>query len=796
MDNIINDVNIAITAASYSGNKGAAAMLQSSIRQLYDIYGDRLNITLMSVYPGEDRKQNPYDFMKIVSAKPAKLIFFVFPLACLYWLLKWIPGLKRLFLKNKVIKTYQSCDLVIDEAGVSFIDSRGFVMNTYAFITMAIPKLCGAPIVKYSQAIGPFKGFWNRFLAKWMLPKLELICARGEITEDNLKKLGLRGNVRLCADGAFTMKDDRRYTDMVEAATSKDSFFAPNEKGIIGLSISSVVNKKCNRLGIDYKKKTVEFIDYLTQNGYRVLIIANAARINSDKPRNNDLLIGDEIYNSVKDVKQVRWYHREMDAEEIREYIGRCRIVVASRFHSMIGALEKKVPVLLVGWSHKYREVLNQFELGKYCIDYTFIKDNAIKSANPDSFCSFREGFERVLSDEKLIRSKIEEHYDEVIKSSLLNIKYISEIIDRISAIKPKKKLLIETNIPRKYLGFDYIKCRKGYASDKSVRDNAASGGMITAILCSLLRQNKIDGALVSKTVIENGRLGYRSFIATTEEELRSCSSSIYMYMPLLRELEQLRAFDGRVAVVLTPCLLNGLNSMLEKDEELRRKIVLRLGLFCSGNHSEQATLFSLEKSGISLENAERLYYRRGLWRGQSTVLYKDGTSKSFSYTKTICAYKNAYYFEKPQCMVCQDQFANNADISFGDIWLKEMKKENIKHTGCVIRTENGLSFYNSAVNDGVLIERHMSISECLRGQKRAVVFKYNAAAAKVKYYAAHGKNISLDTMSRCKWNHALAFKIAERDRLFSEQHPDRLKRRPMLYIYLKMCFIRVLLSF
>ena len=35
---------IAVTAASYSGNKGAAAMLQSSIRQLHDIYGEKLNI--------------------------------------------------------------------------------------------------------------------------------------------------------------------------------------------------------------------------------------------------------------------------------------------------------------------------------------------------------------------------------------------------------------------------------------------------------------------------------------------------------------------------------------------------------------------------------------------------------------------------------------------------------------------------------------------------------------------------------------------------------------------------------
>lgn len=55
-------VVIAITAASYSGNKGAAAMLQSSIRQLYEKYGTRLKINLMSVYPEEDKEQIPVGF--------------------------------------------------------------------------------------------------------------------------------------------------------------------------------------------------------------------------------------------------------------------------------------------------------------------------------------------------------------------------------------------------------------------------------------------------------------------------------------------------------------------------------------------------------------------------------------------------------------------------------------------------------------------------------------------------------------------------------------------------------------
>lgn len=69
----MRDITIAITAASYSGNKGAAAMLQSSIKQLHNIYGDRLNINLMSVYPKEETKTKMKIENKIKSKKRNRL---------------------------------------------------------------------------------------------------------------------------------------------------------------------------------------------------------------------------------------------------------------------------------------------------------------------------------------------------------------------------------------------------------------------------------------------------------------------------------------------------------------------------------------------------------------------------------------------------------------------------------------------------------------------------------------------------------------------------------------------------
>jgi len=416
----MKDVTVAITAASYSGNKGAAAMLQSSIGQLLKKYGKGLHVNLMSVYPTEDLKQLPHDCINVVSCKPEQLLFIAFPLSILYRVFIWCKPVRKLLEKNKIIKAYKGTDLVIDEAGISFVDSRGFVMNTYAFVCAAVPLLVGTPVVKYSQAMGTFKNGWNKFLAKWILPKLKLVIARGQGTLDNLKGIGITDNVKLCADGAFTMEDSPAWNEAVDKVCAEDAFYNDN---VVGLSISSVVQKKCNKMNLDYVKVMVELIEYLTQNGYKVLMIANAARINSEKPRNNDLMVGDAIYNALSEKENVRWYHKEMDAEEIRAYISKCRVLIASRFHAMIGALEKKVPVLLVGWSHKYQEVLDMFELGQYAMDFSKLDISLMK-----------EEFEKFMKDEQVIREKLDKNYDAVMESSAQNIEYISQVLDDIVA--------------------------------------------------------------------------------------------------------------------------------------------------------------------------------------------------------------------------------------------------------------------------------------------------------------------------------------------------------------------------
>jgi polysaccharide pyruvyl transferase WcaK-like protein len=406
---------ISILAATFSGNKGAASMLESIIDNVSAKVSD-VGFDVLSVYPNEDMEQNSYENVRVVSCKAGQIVFGAFPLSILYLMFKWLPPIKKIILKNQILNSFSKCDLVVDAAGISFVDSRSFVMNFYNYICMFVPLALNKKVIKFSQAMGPFKKLPNRTLAKLVLPKIDTICARGLITESYLKELNLNNTV-LCADGAFVLPDDKKTEKEIKKVISKSKFL--NEK-TVGLSISSVVYKYCIGAKIDYVEIMAEFIDYLTSNkGYNVLIIAQSARFGKESLKNNDLVICKKVFDSVTNKEKCMNLDSELTPREIREYIGSCEMLIASRFHAMISSLYKGVPVFLIGWTHKYKEVLDMFGLGNYAADYKQLSIDLLK-----------ENFALFEKDLGKIRKKITDNLDTVKASSMKNIEIIVAALD------------------------------------------------------------------------------------------------------------------------------------------------------------------------------------------------------------------------------------------------------------------------------------------------------------------------------------------------------------------------------
>lgn len=408
-------MKIGILAATFSGNKGAAAMLSSIVDNLTQRY-ENVEFNVLSVYPDQDKKQCYFNNCEIVSAKPEEILFKAFPLAILFRLFRPIKFFSALILKNPTIKGFFDSDFIIDAAGISFVDSRGFVMNTYNFVCMAIPLLLGKKIIKFSQAIGPMNKIYNKFYAKLVLTKMEYICSRGSKTREFLEQRKLT-NIVDCADGGFSLNVQEKYLTNIKPIINSNPFF---EKEFICLSISSVVYKYCQKVNIDYVKIMVDFIKFVKKDT-NVYLLANAAREDSENLKNNDLPVCREIMSSFNGDKNVLFIDREFTPYEIWFLTSKSKALVGSRFHAMVAALSGNVPVMLVGWSHKYKEVMDEFGIDDNCMDYNML-----------TYSLLIERYELFMKKLDDYAAKILMNKEKVFQSSAKNFEYIDKVIKRL----------------------------------------------------------------------------------------------------------------------------------------------------------------------------------------------------------------------------------------------------------------------------------------------------------------------------------------------------------------------------
>lgn len=346
-------MKVAIIGSAFSGNRGAAAMLESSIAHLTEQEPD-VDIVHLSMYPNSDAELNIHGNVRVVDASPLRLGVAINGGALLWRLVAPARGVIRRLVPE--VGEIADADVLLDQGGITFVDGREkYLIYNVASILPALNLK--TPVVKCAQALGPFEGTLNRNLAKVYLPKVAAIISRGAITHSHLEGLEL-GNVTAGADMAFTLDVTLRDEALADEAIPSE-FFADGD--VVGYSPSQVLRESAAKNGDDYVAEVVRHIDHITEvMGRKVLLVAHSTRPNPDKLHNNDLPVCREILANAMSPEKVAFTDRELTPGALRALIGQCDLFVASRFHAMVSSLAMSVPTLVLGWSHKYREVLDQ----------------------------------------------------------------------------------------------------------------------------------------------------------------------------------------------------------------------------------------------------------------------------------------------------------------------------------------------------------------------------------------------------------------------------------------------------
>jgi len=238
---------------------------------------------------------------------------------------------------------------------------------------------------------------------------------------------------------------------------------------------------------------------------------------------------------------------------------------------------------------------------------------------------------------------------------------------------------------PRFSLKDHFLHCVYGHSPDEKFRSSAASGGLLSEILASLIEAGDIDAALVVK--IKPGSTRPEMIIAKTAQDIRNSAKSVYFPIPVNEALREIKAGNMKVAVVGLPCQVQGIRLLQQYEKWAENNIKYVFGLVCNHMPSAKATEYLLYNCGI--ENPESIEYRGGGWPGYMTFSNLEKTVK-LPYRKAVSS-GFGQFFRMDACECCQDPFASEADASFSDAYFLQNDPEKMGsgQTFAIIRNDS-----------------------------------------------------------------------------------------------------------
>jgi polysaccharide pyruvyl transferase WcaK-like protein len=365
-------MRFAVTGVTVSGNMGGAAMLAAAVDEMSRRFPGA-SFSLLSISPARDRQRNRDRRVVVVDARPIPLLLLYLPLAVLAWPARGLAMVRRSLAAIPYFRSLLDADAVIDLSGIAFVDDRGLPLLAYN-VACCLPALVmGRPVVKLAQALGPFRTQPNRLLARLVLSRCRVVIARGEESLGHLEDLGIEG-AECLPDTSFAMS----LTDThVEAARRLLPARAEGKRLLVA-SPSEVVRRLCRKKGIDFEEEFCAFAHLRLEEGWELVLIPHSFGTGSSK--NNDLDLCRRILNRLPG-SHGHMIEPVEDARILRAAIGLADAFVGCRFHSVVAALSMGVPALVVGWSHKYREMTEMLQPGAWSLDASEVSAQSLDNA-------------------------------------------------------------------------------------------------------------------------------------------------------------------------------------------------------------------------------------------------------------------------------------------------------------------------------------------------------------------------------------------------------------------------------
>lgn len=364
-------VSVSLTAATLTGNHGREAMLLATVGRIRDRVPDA-TFNVFSHYPGEDRSRVADPSVRVYSLTRAAVVLRLIPLSAVLavFVRLGLGFVARLFPAD--VRALAESRVQVDLAGVSFLESRRRDLAANA-LTLLPAFLLGVPVVKGAQALGPFATRLHRRIARAALGRCAAVFARGERSLAFLR--GLLGDspaVRRADDVAFLLDPEDSLTG--GPAPGRAHILETIElrrvgkRSVVGICPSALLAEADPK---GHPALMAGLITRLVTAGDLVVLFPNATHGRFDAgPRDNDLGVISKVLDALHaDVRVgVVAVEEDLGAIDVYHIMQALDMAVVSRFHAMVKALSLGKPTVVIGWSHKYIEVMEEFGLGRYVL--------------------------------------------------------------------------------------------------------------------------------------------------------------------------------------------------------------------------------------------------------------------------------------------------------------------------------------------------------------------------------------------------------------------------------------------
>lgn len=258
--------------------------------------------------------------------------------------------------------------------------------------------------------------------------------------------------------------------------------------------------------------------------------------------------------------------------------------------------------------------------------------------------------------------------------------------------------------------------CRNAWNRDPEVRHVSASGGVVSAMVKVLLRDNVYDRAFLVDSYDYRSQLKSVEVSAAGMEHVADSRYPKSRYLPVSQEnaISFMRKNrEKRVILVGVSCAVRGLENAIEKLH-LDRKNYLFLGLFCDRVFNYNVISYFQQPKFCGEKELRELHFKNkdsGGWPGNIKLFFTDG---SCAYVDQCERVKIKDYFMPERCLYCIDKLDIRADISIGDNYTGR-DASRYGSNSVIIRTGNGAAAWS--LMEKFLDVREVSIEEIMEAQ-------------------------------------------------------------------------------